>query len=149
VLSNLVWDRLHGRFRPAPPRDIDLAFFDPTRLDPARDAEVEAALARRLPDIPWDAKDQAAVHTWYDRVFGPQVPPLRSATDGSPSWPETATASGRAPITRAGHPSPPAGSVALTAPVSRRPHRPVERAALTHGGPRMQRTMQADEGGRR
>jgi uncharacterized protein len=103
VLRNLVWDRLHGRFRPAPPRDVDLAFFDPTRLDPARDAEVEAALARRLPDIPWDAKDQAAVHTWYDRVFGPQVPPLRSATDGSP-------AGRRRPPLRGGHPSPGPGT---------------------------------------
>jgi uncharacterized protein len=92
VLRNLVWDRLHGRSRPAPPRDVDLAFFDPTRLDPTRDAEIEAALASRLPGIPWDAKNQAAVHTWYDRVFGPQVPPLRSAADGVATWPETATA---------------------------------------------------------
>jgi hypothetical protein len=92
VLRNLVWDRLAGRSRPTPPRDVDLAFFDPTRLDPARDAEVEAALITRLPDIPWDAKNQAAVHTWYDRVFGTQVPPLHSAADGVATWPETATA---------------------------------------------------------
>jgi uncharacterized protein len=38
VLRNLVWDRLAGWSRPTPPRDVDLAFFDPTRLDPARDA---------------------------------------------------------------------------------------------------------------
>ena len=63
VLRDLVWDWLHGRPRPAPPRDVDLAFFDPARLDPARDAEVERALARRLPGVPWDAKNQAAVHT--------------------------------------------------------------------------------------
>jgi hypothetical protein len=82
VLRDLVWDRLHGR-PPAKPRDLDLAFFDPDRLDPARDAEVEAALAARLPGVPWDAKNQAAVHTWYPRVFGgPPVTPLRSAADG-------------------------------------------------------------------
>jgi len=92
VLRDLVWDRLHGRSRPAPPRDVDLAFFDPARLDRARDAEVEAALATRLPGVPWDAKNQAAVHTWYDRVFGGQVTPLRSAADGVATWPETATA---------------------------------------------------------
>ena len=92
MLRNLVWDRLHGRSRPAPPRDVDLAFYDPARLDPARDAEVEAALAARLPGIPWDAKNQAAVHTWYDRVFGVPVAPLRSAADGVATWPETATA---------------------------------------------------------
>jgi uncharacterized protein len=95
VLRDLVWDRLHGRSRPAPPRDVDLAFFDPARLDRARDAEVEAALAARLPGIPGDAKNQAAVHTWYARVFGGQegqVAPLRSAADGDATWPETATA---------------------------------------------------------
>jgi hypothetical protein len=91
VLRDLVWDHLHGR-PPVPPRDLDLAFFDPTRLDPARDAEVEQALAARLPGIPWDAKNQAAVHTWYGRVFGAEVAPLTSATDGVATWPETATA---------------------------------------------------------
>src|SRR5215213_3524606 len=74
VLRDLVWDRLHGR-PPARPRDLDLAFFDPARLDPARDAEVEAALTARLSGVPWDAKNQAAVHTWYGRVFGGQVAP--------------------------------------------------------------------------
>jgi hypothetical protein len=75
-------------------RDLDLAFFDPARLDPARDAEVEVeqALTARLPGVPWDAKNQAAVHTWYDRVFGGRVAPLASAADGVATWPETATA---------------------------------------------------------
>jgi uncharacterized protein len=53
-------------------RDVDLAFFDPDRLDPGRDAEVELALAARLPGIRWDARNQAA--------------------DGVATWPETATA---------------------------------------------------------
>ena len=93
VLRDLIWDRLHGRSRPTPPRDLDLAFFDPTRLDPARDVEVEQALVARLPGIPWDAKNQAAVHTWYGRVFGVgPVAPLRSAAAGVATWPETATA---------------------------------------------------------
>jgi hypothetical protein len=92
VLRDLVWDRLHGRSRPGPARDVDLAFFDPDRLDPARDAEVEAALAARLPGLPWDAKNQAAVHRWYGRVFGGRVEPLTSAAHGVATWPETATA---------------------------------------------------------
>ena len=92
VLRDLVWDRLHGQSRPAPPRDVDLAFFDPPRLDRARGAEGEQALAARLPGVPWDAKNQAAVHTWYGRVFGGRVAPLRSAADGVATWPETATA---------------------------------------------------------
>jgi hypothetical protein len=92
VLRDLVWDRLHGRPAPYPPRDVDLAFFDPGRLDAGRDAEVERALAARLDGVPWDAKNQAAVHRWYGRVFGDQVEPLASAADGVGTWPETATA---------------------------------------------------------
>jgi uncharacterized protein len=42
--------------------------------------------------VPWDAKNQAAVHRWYGRVFGGEVPPLASAADGVATWPETATA---------------------------------------------------------
>jgi hypothetical protein len=91
VLRDLVWDRLHGR-PPARPRDLDLAFFDPARPDPPRDAVVAAALTARLSGVPWDAKNQAAVHTWYGRVFGGQVAPLTSAADGVATWPETATA---------------------------------------------------------
>jgi uncharacterized protein len=92
VLRDLVWDRLHGRAEPGRPRDVDLAFFDPLRLDAGRDAEVEQALVDRLAGVPWDAKNQAAVHRWYGRVFGGEVAPLASAADGVGTWPETATA---------------------------------------------------------
>jgi hypothetical protein len=53
---------------------------------------LEALRAARLPGVPLDAKNQAAVHTWYGRVFGGRVAPLRSAADGVATWPETATA---------------------------------------------------------
>jgi hypothetical protein len=92
VLRDLVWDHLHDRPDPARPRDVDLAFFDPARLDRSRDTEVERALTARLPGVAWDAKNQAAVHTWYGRVFGARVAPLTSAADGVATWPETATA---------------------------------------------------------
>jgi uncharacterized protein len=92
VLRDLVWDRLHGRAQPGPPRDVDLAFYDPGRLDAGRDAEVERALAARLAAVPWDAKNQASVHRWYGRVFGTEVEPLASTADGVGTWPETATA---------------------------------------------------------
>jgi uncharacterized protein len=92
VLRDLVWDRLHGRAAPSLPRDVDLAFFDPLHLDAGRDAEVQRALVARLAEVPWDAKNQAAVHRWYGRVFGVEVSPLASAADGVGTWPETATA---------------------------------------------------------
>jgi len=93
VLRDLVWDPLHrGAFDPAMVKDVDVAFHDPTDLRPERDQEVERALVARLPGVKWDAKNQAAVHTWYPRRFGLKVEPLASAADGVSTWPETATA---------------------------------------------------------
>jgi uncharacterized protein len=92
VLRDLVWDGLHGGFDPARVKDVDLAFYDPSDLRRAREAELEAALAAHLPGVTWDAKNQAAVHLWYRRKFGVSVPRLASAADGVATWPETATA---------------------------------------------------------
>ena len=49
-------------------------------------------MVARLPSVRWDAKNQAAVHTWYERRFGFPVQPVSSAAEGVATWPETATA---------------------------------------------------------
>jgi uncharacterized protein len=93
AIRDLVWDSLHDR-SPAVPRDIDVGFFDPEHLTRAREAEVTAALHRRAPDLPWDAKNQAAVHLWYPRRFGVEVAPLRSTAEAVATFPETASCVG-------------------------------------------------------
>ena len=92
VLRDLVWDGLHDGFDPARVKDVDLAFFDPTDLSKECEAAVERELVARLPSVRWDAKNQAAVHTWYERRFGFPVQPVSSAAEGVATWPETATA---------------------------------------------------------
>jgi hypothetical protein len=94
ALRDLVWDGLHGGFEPGMVRDVDLAFFDATDLSSAAESALEHRLCERLPGVPWEAKNQAAVHTWYARRFGFEVEPLRSAAEGVSTWPETATAVG-------------------------------------------------------
>ena len=84
ALRNLVWDRLTGRCNP--PVDVDVAYFGG-----ASESDVEACLRSRLPSAPWQAKDQALVHTWYERVFGQPVDPLTSLADAIATWPETCT----------------------------------------------------------
>ena len=91
VIRNLVWDRLHSLERLTSLKDVDLVFFDSTSLEREREEEVQAALAASAPDIPWDAKNQAAVHLWYPDVFGVAVEPLTSSADAVATWPETAT----------------------------------------------------------
>jgi hypothetical protein len=94
ALRDLVWDERYGDgFRPDRVKDIDVAFFDPADLSRERDDAATALLARARPALPWEATNQAAVHTWYAGSFGgPPVPPLRSITEAVATWPETATA---------------------------------------------------------
>jgi uncharacterized protein len=92
ALRNAVWDRLHGFAEPTPLADVDVGFFDPHDLSDARDDGVEAALRSRLPGVPWQAKNQAAVHLWYPRRFGFEVEPFASAAEAVATFPETATA---------------------------------------------------------
>ncbi len=91
VIRNIVWDHLHGYVESTPLKDVDVAFFDDAELSPERDRGVQNELHRILPNVPWEAKNQAAVHLWYERVFGFPVEPLVSSADAIATWPEPAT----------------------------------------------------------
>jgi hypothetical protein len=93
AIRDAVWDVLHDR-APAAPRDIDVGYFDPDDLTPARDAAVAAQLRERGPELPWDAKNQAAVHLWYPQRFGVEVPPFRNTAEAIATFPETASCVG-------------------------------------------------------
>jgi len=94
VLYKLVWNRLHGYLETAHVNDVDVVFFDSEDLSPEREQTVERGLWARRPDVPWEAKNQAAVHLWYEEKFGHAVPPLRSSEEGVGANPGTATAVG-------------------------------------------------------
>lgn len=91
VMRNLVWDHLHHYQTPTPVPDVDVIFFDPENLSSARDQAVQDQLTALLPDITWEATNQAAVHLWYEDVFGFPVPPFLSSAEAVGTWPETAT----------------------------------------------------------
>ena len=92
VLRDLVWsERFGAGFEPARVRDVDVAFHDPTDLSRERDARATAALRTADPSVPWEATNQAAVHTWYREFFGDPAEPLASVPDAVGTWPETAT----------------------------------------------------------
>lgn len=91
AIRDVVWGQLHSGFDPAGIRDVDVAFFDPGRLSPDDDRAAQAKLAA-IAEFPWEASNQAAVHTWFHGYFGgAPVPPLRSVHDAVATWPETAT----------------------------------------------------------
>jgi uncharacterized protein len=93
AIRDAVWDALHDR-PAAMPRDLDLSFFDPADLSPERDEAVVAALRARAPGLPWEAKNQAAVHVWYARRFGFKVRPFGSSAEAVATFPETASCVG-------------------------------------------------------
>jgi uncharacterized protein len=92
AIRTAVWGRLHGFATPTPLADVDLVFFDAADLSPEREEAVAERLRAVAPDLPWDVKNQAAVHLWYPAKFGYEVEPLRSSADAVGTWPETATA---------------------------------------------------------
>jgi hypothetical protein len=91
AIRNLVWDHLHQYHSPTPVADIDVIFFDPQDISPERDRIIQQQLVQRLPVANWEATNQAAVHLWYEEVFGFSVPALHSSEEGVSTWPETAT----------------------------------------------------------
>ena len=94
AVRDVVWGQLHGEFKPGSVRDVDVAYFDPADLSADRDVKAGETLAR-LADLPWEATNQAAVHTWYHHHFGgAPVEKFTCVHDAIATWPETATCVG-------------------------------------------------------
>jgi uncharacterized protein len=93
AIRDLVWGvRFGSGFEPAVVRDVDVAYFDPGDLGRDRDERATRRLHDAWPEVPWEARNQAAVHTWYARKFGGEpVEPFASVAEAVATWPETAT----------------------------------------------------------
>lgn len=91
AVRNLVWDHMHGLAGPRPGSDVDVAWFEPGDLSRERDRILQRTLSAAAPDIPWEITNQAAVHLWFEELFGHPVEPLRSIEEAVASWPEYAT----------------------------------------------------------
>jgi hypothetical protein len=91
AIRDAVWEALHDRPPTAMPRDVDLAFFDPVDLSTGRERQIELELLTRAPGLPWEVKNQAAVHLWYADRFGVEAAPMRSSAEAVATFPETAS----------------------------------------------------------
>lgn len=94
AIRNLVWDALHNRVVPSALSDIDVVYFDADCFAPQQDVDIQNRLVERMPGVPWEVTNQAAVHHWFEEYFGHPVPPLGSLEEAVASWPEYATSVG-------------------------------------------------------
>lgn len=92
VIRDIVWSSLHG-IEAVEHRDIDVVFYD-SRGSLEEERTIEQRLRDMRPDLPWEAKNQALVHLWYQEKFGFPVEPLVSLEDAVSTWPETSTCIG-------------------------------------------------------
>ncbi len=92
AVRDAVWDALGMNHTTQLPRDIDMAYFDPSDVSRGRDLRVEDQLRQTVPDLPWEVTNQAGVHLWFHEVFDHSVAALCSLEEAVASWPETGTA---------------------------------------------------------
>ncbi|OCH50878.1 nucleotidyltransferase family protein [Vibrio sp. ZF57] len=85
-VRNLVWDHQHGYASPTPFNDIDVIYFDPIDTSYESDLQYEALLKQRLPELNWQVRNQACMHTRNgdERYQG--------SLDAMSYWPEKETA---------------------------------------------------------
>ena len=87
-VRNRVWDHLAGRVTSAATDDVDVVYFDPADPEGKREPEHEARLARALPTMRWQVRNQARMHVRNHDA------PYRDTADAVAHWLETATAIG-------------------------------------------------------
>jgi len=95
-VTGTVWNVLHG-FEPTHGiKDYDLVYFDAQDLSAEREAATERRARETLADmnVELDVTNEARVHLWYPKRFGPTIPPYRSTEHAISTWPTTASSVG-------------------------------------------------------
>lgn len=94
VVTQTVWNQATGRPEGHGISDVDIAFFDPDRLDADAERAAEARASRIFGDLGlrFDVKNQARVHLWYPVRFGRAIAPYGSVAAAVATYPTTATA---------------------------------------------------------
>lgn len=89
-----VFNLFHGRPVLEGIKDVDWVYFDASDLSEEAEKAVVEKIRAAMSDIPlpFDVKNQARVHLWYERKFGYSIAPYKSLEDAIATWPTTSTA---------------------------------------------------------
>lgn len=85
-VRNLVWDSLHGFEITTPLNDVDVIYFDLNEQDLNVHFSYESQLKQQMPQINWQVRNQAVMHSRNGDV------PYTSSLDAMSYWPEKETA---------------------------------------------------------
>ncbi|MGI9850601.1 nucleotidyltransferase family protein [Vibrio vulnificus] len=85
-VRNLVWDALHGFDVATPLNDVDVIYFAPDEKDLKSCLQYESQLKQLMPEINWQVRNQALMHTRNGDL------PYTSSLDAMSYWPEQETA---------------------------------------------------------
>ena len=88
VIRNTVWDYLHDYTDRTEPSDIDLLFFDGERTDDSYQTDIEQQLSTLMPDVNWEAVNQATIHSYSGDM------PYGSIEEAMSRWADQVTAVG-------------------------------------------------------
>lgn len=96
ILVGRVWNDLTGRPVNHGLKDIDVVLFDPADCSPEREVSLLARLEAAFPghSAPFDVKNQARVHLWYEEKFGRQIAPFSNLEEAIATWPTSTNALG-------------------------------------------------------
>lgn len=86
-VRNRVWDALTNQ-REEFHADTDVLFFDTADRSRQREAALESALGKTMPDVEWQVRNQARMHAFN------HDPPYRDTAHAMTFWLETCTAVG-------------------------------------------------------
>jgi hypothetical protein len=85
-VRNLVWDHLHQKSESTPLNDLDVIYFDKHERDPNTYKNIETQLRYLMPELNWQVRNQAIMHTKNDNK------PYLNLFDAMSYWPEKETA---------------------------------------------------------
>lgn len=86
-VTQTVWNSMSGLDLMHGLKDVDLIYFDDEELeeDQVKNQTRISEILSKL-EIPVDVKNEALVHTWYEKKFGYQIPPYETTEDGIRTW---------------------------------------------------------------
>lgn len=84
-VRNLVWDHLHKK-SPTPLNDVDVIYFALSEERPDKFKEYEVKLKKMMPELNWQVRNQALMHTQNGDE------PYINLLDAMSYWPEKETA---------------------------------------------------------